>query len=625
MNTVKKYLIPAISLTGALIVGWIAAGFVGHSPLALFMTVLIAAVFAMGMRELQQFRVASDALHAALAAVPQPLVALDVWLAQVPAGLQNSVRLRVEGERNALPGPSLTPYLAGLLVMLGMLGTFLGMVLTFKGAVFALEGSGDLQAVRAALTAPIKGLGLSFGTSVAGVATSALLGLASALCRRERLQVARLLDYRIAHELRPFSLAHQREESLKALQAQSQALPGVAAQLQRLMEQLEQRHLALNTQLDNRQVQLQQSVTQAYTQLAQTVGRSLQESLLAGAKQASDAIVPIVESAMQHLSSQTQSQQKALRDTLDTQLQEVIHSYRASMQTLGADWSQALGQSTSQLQADWQHTNAQAAARQNEICQALEASAATITTRTTEQAATVMEGIAALLQQAQGLLNSQREAEVTWTQQQHARMDAMAALWRTELAALRDDESARGEAAAGRLTALTTQLRTDMARLDERDTQNLQERQHIMERLQNLLQSAEHTMQGQRGAIDTLVATASRTLEHTQQEFAMALARQSDRAEGLSTQVSHSAQELSQLGTRFHEAVALFAGTSEQLVQSLRGVEAALGQSLERSDEQLAYYVGQAREVIDLSLSSQQAVVESLRTLRRSETTPGTV
>ena len=50
--------------------------------------------------------------------------------------------------------------------------------------------------------------------------------------------------------------------------------------------------------------------------------------------------------------------------------------------------------------------------------------------------------------------------------------------------------------------------------------------------------------------------------------------------------------------------------------QSLQGVEAAVNQSMERSDEQLAYYVAQAREVIDLSLSSQKAVVEDLRKLR---------
>ncbi len=45
-------------------------------------------------------------------------------------------------------------------------------------------------------------------------------------------------------------------------------------------------------------------------------------------------------------------------------------------------------------------------------------------------------------------------------------------------------------------------------------------------------------------------------------------------------------------------------------------VEAAVSQSMARSDEQLAYYVGQAREVIDLSLTSQKAMVEDLRRLQ---------
>jgi biopolymer transport protein ExbB/TolQ len=63
--------------------------------------------------------------------------------------------------------------------MLGLLGTFVGMVDTFQGAVFALEGSTELQAIREGLAAPINGLSLAFGTSFAGVAASAMLGLSS--------------------------------------------------------------------------------------------------------------------------------------------------------------------------------------------------------------------------------------------------------------------------------------------------------------------------------------------------------------------------------------------------------------------------------------------------------------
>ncbi|HEY0884934.1 MAG TPA: hypothetical protein VGE20_06620, partial [Ramlibacter sp.] len=224
----NKHSFAAAFAIGLLIVAWVGQGFVGTSALALVMTMAIAGVYLLGAFELRQFRAATGGLAAALADIPQPLPEPQQWLERVPASLRNAVRLRIEEERGALPGPALTPYLVGLLVMLGMLGTFVGMIVTFQGAVFALEGSADLQAMRAALAEPIKGLGLSFGTSVAGVAASAMLGLMSAVSRRERLEVARQLDQRIATVLRPLSLSHQRRETFRALQAQAGALPRVA-------------------------------------------------------------------------------------------------------------------------------------------------------------------------------------------------------------------------------------------------------------------------------------------------------------------------------------------------------------------------------------------------------------
>ena len=173
----KKHLFTAAFVLGAAAVVWVGSGFVGANLLALTMTAVIGAVYVFGALELRQFRQATATLATALAAIPEPLPSLNGWLANVHASLQNPVRLRIEGERIGLPGPALTPYLVGLLVMLGMLGTFLGMVVTLNGAVFALEGTTDLQAIRSALAAPIKGLGLAFGTSVAGVAASAMLGL----------------------------------------------------------------------------------------------------------------------------------------------------------------------------------------------------------------------------------------------------------------------------------------------------------------------------------------------------------------------------------------------------------------------------------------------------------------
>ena len=222
----KRFFAVAFAI-GLVTVAWVGLGFVGSNWIALAMTAVIAGVYLFGALELRQYRAASAALSAALADIPQPLSSLGDWLERVPPTLRNAVRSRIEGERGGLPGPALTPYLVGLLVMLGMLGTFLGMVVTFKGAVFALEGSTDLQAIRSALAEPIKGLGLSFGTSVAGVAASAMLGLMSAISRRERQETGRQLDSRIATVLRPFSLVHQRQETFRALQAAGRrAAPG---------------------------------------------------------------------------------------------------------------------------------------------------------------------------------------------------------------------------------------------------------------------------------------------------------------------------------------------------------------------------------------------------------------
>ena len=208
----NKIVMASLFAAGLAVVAWVGWGFVGSSSLALVMTVVIGGVYVLGAYELVQFRAATASLTTALAVNPaEPLADLDGWLVRLVPSLRSPVRQRIEGERVALPGPALTPYLVGLLVMLGMLGTFLGMVITFKGAMFALETSSSLESIRSALAAPIQGLGLSFGTPLAGVAASAILGLLSAMSRRERLEAGRLRVARVPALFRPFSAGHRRD------------------------------------------------------------------------------------------------------------------------------------------------------------------------------------------------------------------------------------------------------------------------------------------------------------------------------------------------------------------------------------------------------------------------------
>lgn len=712
--TTKRSFAVAFAI-GLLTVAWVAGGFIlSGSWLALAMTLAIGAGFLVGARELRQYRNVTAGLAQALAQIPQPLVNLADWLEHVPAGLRSAVRLRVESERGGLPGPALTPYLVGLLVMLGMLGTFLGLVVTFKGAVFALEASTDLQAVRAALAEPIKGLGLSFGASVAGVAASAMLGLMSAVCRRERLDVARQLDARIATDLHTFSLAHQRQETLRALQAQAGALPEVAAKLDALMERIERRGQQVDEQLLQRQSQLQREVTQAYTGLAQTVGTALQDSLVAATRAAGDSIQPVVASAMAQMARDTQglherlgASAQAQADTLSRRFAEQLATVQAHLvrahdeQAQGEQrrlqaWTGALEAMVAHLQAQWQRAADQAIARQQavteataqsaqqvreavaqsalavsenlarsaldvsasvkqsalQVSQSVEQSARQVAERASAQAGRALDDVSQLLARSEDLVRSRVESEARWAEEHAQRMAQMADLWRTELGALREAEDRRGDAAVGRLgelqaavaqhlatlgTALEAplsrllatasevpqaaagiiaKLREEMSQLAERDNLALQERAALMAQLGTLLQSVNQAAGEQRAAIEALVGSASQVLQQAGSQFAQVLQAQSGQTADAAAHVGASAVELASLAEAFSHSVQGFQAGNDKLVENLQRIEASINRSTARSDEQLAYYVAQAREVIDLSIASQQGLVDHLRQLR---------
>jgi len=647
---------PLIFATGLAAVAWVGWGFIGASPLALVMTALIAAVYLLGVWELNGFRAATHQLERALAQVPQPLSTLSSWTAALHPSLRSPVHLRIEGERVALPGPALTPYLVGLLVMLGMMGTFLGMVVTFKGAVFALEGSADLVAIRSALAEPIKGLGLSFGTSVAGVAASAMLGLLSTLSRRERMAAARQLDAAIATVFQPFTASRQREDTVRALQAQAQALPQIVDGLRALMESMDRRTEHLHQHLLTQQTQFHQDVANRYGELARSVGQSLQDSLTQGARQSGEAIQPVVTAAMADIVRHSARVHEQLIETTRDQVAGLSVQLSQADQERLAAWHDALARQSAALVSQWQHVGADAQAQQQSVCESLERAAAQIAERASRHVGDTLEGASRLVEQSEALVQSRLDAESRWQQLQGERMDQMATLWRTELQALRDDEARRAraavdqleqlQAAAGRHLAdlgaaleaplhrllhtasevpqaasdVIAQLRREMVVLAERDTAALAEKQHLMEQLAAVLDRVHEATDQHRSAIDSLVSSASGVLAQTAEHVTQALGAQAERIDTVQTQVAHqltaSAVELASLGESFQAGVSAFAAGSARLIDQLQRIESALSQAQARSDEQLAYYVAQAREVIDLSISSQQGIVEDLRRLQ---------
>jgi hypothetical protein len=687
----NRFLPHAAFAVGLLAIGWVGAGYVPGNLLALAMVLLIALFYGVGALELHRFRQATTGLARSVATAAEPPADLAAWLGGLPQGLQHTVRLRVEGERVALPGPSLTPYLTGLLVLLGMLGTFLGMVVTLKGTGLALENATDVEAIRASLAAPVKGLGLAFGTSVAGVAASAMLGLMSALARRERQRVAQQLDTRIATTLRGFSQAHQREESLRLLRLQAEGMPALVTQLQGLVQHMERQGQALQGQLLDSQATFQGEAQRAYAGLAESVDRSLKQSLTDSARLAGAAIEPAVQATLAGLAREATTLREGLGDAVQRQLDGMTARLDTTTATLAERWQAALadqqrqGESVTQgLHAGldrfaqtfeqrsasllagvaermdqsaglWAASWGQALAQQREGQEALtqharEASSATV---------------AGFEQHASALLRSVAEAHAAWdaaaaTREQErmgAFHDGLAAMSATLQRQALHDGAAMAERQQQICTtlehtaqAITAQAETharatigEISRLVEtasqapraaaevigelrqalgdslvRDNAALDERNRLMATLGGLLDAVNHASTEQRAAIDALVSTTTEVLERAGTRFADNVEAESRTLQAVAAQVSGGAAEVANLGEGFGLAVQLFSRSSEELMAQLQRVEAALGHSMARSDEQLAYYVAQAREIVDLTLGSQKQIVEDLQQLARA-------
>ena len=837
-----------VFVAGLIAVCWIGAGYVASNPVAAAVTLLIAACYLAGGFELLRYRQATATLSRAVAGLSEPPPALDAWLDTLHPGLRGAVRARIEGTRAALPGPSLTPYLVGLLVLLGMLGTLLGMVVTLKGTGAALESATDLDAIRASLIAPVKGLGFAFGTSIAGVATSAMLGLLSALLRRERIDAAQQLDAKIATTLRVHSHAHRRDESFRLLQRQADVMPALVDRLQTMMTTLEQRSVALHEQQAASQQAFFDRTEQAYGRLASSVGQSLQDSAAESARVAGAALQPVMAATMAGLTREMTVLRDTVTQAVDRQLDGLSSGFEATTHNVAGIWNRALAdqqrsndastehlrttlgqftdtfaqrstdlldgvatrlEATEQRMSDaWRDTLAQQAQAGETMAghnaRALETAAAAfgqhsaslldtmrashaglqteLASRDEQRLAAWRDSLAAMAvalrddlaqtsasqtsrqqaisdalaqtardigaqtstfeQHSASLLNTMRESHAglqselasrdeqrlaAWnaslaaiaaklgdewaqtsadhTSRQQAIIDALAqsasdigaqtstfeqhsasllntmreshaglqtelasrdeqrlAAWNASLASmaatLRDEwAQASAQAASRQQDICDTLARTanditthaqahasdtinEISRLVQaaseapkaaaevvaelrqrlsdsmvRDTAMLEERSRLLATLETLLDAVNHASTEQRSAVDALVGTSADLLERVGARFNDTVDAETRKLDAVAAQVTAGAVEVASLGDAFGMAVHAFGESNDKLLSHLQRIEAALEKSLVRSDEQLEYYVAQAREVIDLSMMSQKQIVEDLQQL----------
>ena len=747
--------------------------FIESNTLALIVTGVIGAVYTIGFLELIQFRRATITLTGALSSLSQDaseqLKSLDEWLITLHPSLQNSVRQRIEGERIALPAPVLTPYLVGLLVMLGLLGTFVGLVETLKGVVVALEGTAELDAIRQALTAPMGGLGLAFGTSVAGVAASAMLGLMSTLSKRDRLLSSRLLNDHIRTSFQRFSKFNQQQASLQALERQSQDLPVIADKLGSLIEQMTLMSDKLGVQLTDNQIRFHESSRSLFEELATSVDKSLRESIEKSERVLGDSgrlvaegmqpvMLDTMSSISDTLSQNVQATQKTLSHSVQDHLQSLsgqftrtseavalawkngIAAHEHSNEVLIQDmkdaftdfkeefgrtssnmldafnqtvtqwfehhsssenkrlehWTEALQKQHQESSSNWQSTSqaiidelnsvagvhktsmhtitddmtalsselmsqmkqssTQSMIQQQQITSNLDETARSVIASTKDSHIEILSEIKRLVNSSETLVETRVANESKWLESYEQRMQQLTTSIQSELKTLRDDEMERGQLAVERMAQLESvvanhltslgnaleapmtqlieiasetpraaaevigQLRQEISNNIERDNKLLEERTQLLSKLDAASETYIQTSADQRDAIEKLVEFSAQRLNGISEQFSSNVVNEIDKVSELTDHFSVSAAEIASLGEAFTLAVGLFNESNSKLIDSLGQIEHSLKDSNTRSNEQLGYYVAQAREVIDYSVLSQKEIFDELRQLSLNST-----
>ncbi|CAH2792160.1 MAG: putative membrane protein [uncultured Paraburkholderia sp.] len=253
-------------------------------------------------------------------------------------------------------------------------------------------------------------------------------------------------------------------------------------------------------------------------------------------------------------------------DSLATALGKELQQADAHNEERLAVWTAKLDSMAAALSEKWQQAGERTASRQQQICDTLEQTARDISAQTQTHASETIAEISRLVQAA----------------------------------------SEAPKAAAEVVAELRQKLSDSMVR----DTAMLEERSRLLETLETLLDAVNHASTEQRTAVDALVATSADLLDRVGTRFTEKVEAEAQKIGTIAAQITGGAVEVACLSEAFGAAVQMFGESNDKLVAHLERIEAALDKSLARSDEQLAYYVAQAREVVDLSVMSQKQIAK---------------
>jgi len=545
----------------------------GRDHVASLIVFAIGAALLVGLWELFVRQVRAAALERELRALPQRPQESTVDSASPLLGAL--LRARLEHAPMPSLGENTAPFLTGLLVMLGLLGTLLGLFHTVAGAGHALTTSSDVDALRQSLSAPIDGLTRSFGCSAAGISASAMLGLALALVRRRENRMLRGVYTYATGPLRVQSPVRRQARALEQLVSQGQALPEATAALEGVGSKL--------GHLSNELVELQQTALKAQQRAFSELLAALRGEVLKAATDAGEAVVTRVSPLVEQLSQR-------------------------SAETLGSQ-AEALNQLARQLKDELCRDELK---RREESAQALEAMRKQLDAAEQARAAAHAEELSKLSALASGAQTAaeQRERELSerW-QELLTRVDAQQTAWReaererlssldAHVGAVQERESARlselnalAQRVGDELTRLSAALGEQLEQRVQSETQHDARAERTLTQLTAAAAAMEHSLGQQSSSLSEITAQLPPLFQQT----ASASQAAAERALGELARVTE--QRLSGVSELLSTEIA-------QRTQAEHGLHERAQQAFER--------VEQSAQQLEGALSRQSAEVEGL-------------
>jgi hypothetical protein len=329
-------------------------------------------------------------------------------------------------------------------------------------------------------------------------------------------------------------------------------------------------------------------------------------------------------------------------------LKQITEIHQAAFDAVTQD----LAAVSSDLAAQWRETGEGTRAAYKQTAESLKQMAQDLASSNQTTAATIQNEVTRLLTSSEDLVQSRIETEALWVDGHQKRLGTLTETLGAELGKLREDEEVRAQAAVKRFENLESALASHLAtlgqaleapmtrliqtaseapraavdviemlhqtasKLTQRDNQALEELRRIIERIDHLLTSLDLRSTEQGDAIVQLINASKTMMADVGHQFAHQVDTEIIKISEVADTIAGSAVEMASLGDAFSVAIDLFNTSNGNLIENLARIEEALERASARSDDQLGYYVAQARELIDHSILSQKEIVLSLQQLR---------